>query len=129
MPALNYKTQFAPMVENGLCAKPDPQIPIKRQTIRAGNRIKVGDTLIHYVGQRTKQCRKLGKSTCRSADFIEIQDPYLEHVNTIHVRGHFLTPAQATELAIADGFKTLEQFFEFFRYQHGFPFRGQLIEW
>jgi hypothetical protein len=38
-------------------------------------------------------------------------------------------PAEIDRLARADGFSNAEQFFEFFRYQHGFPFAGQLIEW
>ena len=47
MPILNYKKQFAPLVESG-------------------------DRLYHYTGLRTKACRKLLESTCLFADRIDI---------------------------------------------------------
>ena len=60
MPLLGFKKQFAPLVEEGQ----------KRQTIRAkrrdGRNPHAGETLFLYTGLRTKSCRKLGISGCKS---------------------------------------------------------------
>lgn len=128
MPALNFKPQFAPMVENGLCGSPDPAIPLKRQTIRAGSRIKAGDKLILYTGQRTSQCRKLGEAVCRAAREITLRDTeYFGVFVNLDKVTRFAKEIEA--LAIADGFKNADQFIEFFRCQYGLPLVGQLIEW
>ena len=68
MPALNFKAEFAPLVESGE----------KRQTIRKlrkdGRDPKVGDALYLYTGMRTKKCRKLGIAPCESVQPIEIDE-------------------------------------------------------
>jgi hypothetical protein len=49
MVALNFQPRFADLVE----------VRTKRQTIRRSDRVKVGDRLQLYTGQRTAACRKL----------------------------------------------------------------------
>lgn len=116
MPALNFKARFADAVERGT----------KRQTIRAKRKhpIKVGDRLYHYTGMRTKACRKLAEQDCTHVRGIEIKHP-----DGVIVDGIRLSRSGATALARRDGFETVEDFIEFFRAEHGLPFRGDLIEW
>jgi len=68
MPALNFKSRFAPAVELGLA---NPLAPgAKRCTIRATRKRPIcpGDRLSLYTGMRTKACRKLGEAECRTVD-------------------------------------------------------------
>jgi len=122
MPALSFKAQFAPLVESGQ----------KRQTIRAWRKrpIKVGQRLYLYAGMRTKACRKLGESECTEAIPIEIQgyswDARLGQVVLWHE--FLLWQYEVRQIAVADGFETVEEFFKFFS-PDGEKFEGQLIKW
>ncbi|XPS85589.1 hypothetical protein Dvar_36070 [Desulfosarcina variabilis str. Montpellier] len=119
VPILNYKKQFAPLVESGE----------KRQTIRAMRKrpFKAGDRLYHYTGLRTKACRKLLESTCLFADRIDI----LPH-GTVFIN-NWLCEGPMKNLAVADGFRRegheWEDMLAFFTQTHGLPFTGQLIRW
>jgi len=113
MPALNYKKQFAPLVVSGK----------KMQMIRSERKrpFRVGDTLYHYTGLRTKQCRNLGISQCHQVDDIEI------YADTITVNGEHLDLDEMILLARRDGFGMLHNLYEFF--ENRMPFRGQIIHW
>ena len=115
MPAINFKKQFADLVESGE----------KRQTIRLVWKypIKSGDTLYLKIGMRTKQCRKLGEAICKSVQPIKI-NPCSVILNEKNISGNAIS-----ELAKADGFKRYRDFFEFFEKQYGLPFKGVLIKW
>jgi len=119
VPILNYKKQFAPLVESGE----------KRQTIRAMRKrpFKAGDRLYHYTGLRTKACRKLLESTCLFADRIDI----LPH-GTVFIN-NWLCEGPMKNLAVADGFRRKghewQDMLAFFTQTHGLPFTGQLIRW
>ena len=115
MPLLNYKKQFAPLVESGE----------KRQTIRAMRKrpFNPGDRLYHYTGLRTRSCRKLLESDCISADKIDIIPHGTVFINDLRRTGSM------EEFAAADGFDTWEDMLEFFERTHGLPFTGQLIMW
>lgn len=67
MAALSYKGQFVDYVEAGLQPTPKKGTRIKRQTIRNLRKhpIKVGETLHHFYGMRTKWCRN--KHTVKTA--------------------------------------------------------------
>lgn len=121
MPALNYKKEFAALVESGK----------KRQTIRAlrkdGRDPKPGDTLHHYTGMRTRACRKLLESSCRSVHPVTIFG--VADLTEITVDGILLSGAEVRRLAIADGFDTAHAFLQFFRDNHGLPFHGRMIKW
>ena len=88
MPILNYRKEFAPLVESGE----------KRLTIRAMRKrpFKSGDRLFHYTGLRTKACRKLLESTCLFADRIDI----IPH-GTVFIN-NWLCDGPMKNLAVAD---------------------------
>ena len=117
MAAYNFKKRFAPLVESGE----------KRQTIRAerkdGRKPRIGETLYLYTGMRTKGCRRLLKSQCQSVEEIKIFN------NIIIVSGTWLEPYEVAALTRDDGFENENEFFEFFKEEHGLPFRGLLIKW
>lgn len=115
MPLLNYKPQFAILVESGG----------KRQTIRAQRKypVKHGDRLYHYTGLRTKASRKLGESDASMVQEITIKN------RTVLIDGQSLYLPSIEELARLDGFESVDAFFEFFDASHEAPFRGQLIGW
>lgn len=115
MPALNFQNQFAGPVASRR----------KRQTIRANRArpFREGDTLYLYTGMRTKACRKLGEATARMVREITITE------TAVKLDGQAISPAALGELARADGFRSVSEFRDFFRSNHGLPFRGQLIQW
>lgn len=122
MTAYNFKVQFADDVESGR----------KTQTIRAyrkdGRTPSPGGTLQLFTGQRTNNCRKLRDATC-----ISIQHIYINHYGgslpIVKLDKQRLAPAQVADLATADGFNRVMEMLDFFRANHGLPFRGLLIKW
>lgn len=134
MPLLGFKKRFAPMVENGLKEHPDPAIAIKRQSIRAkrrdGRNPHAGETLYLYTGLRTKQCRKLGQTPCKSTTEIVVAR------SGICLAGQWITPAEADQIAIADGFNSYSELWDFMEREHHMMaiedtsgFWGLLIKW
>ena len=113
MPALNFKKEFADLVESGK----------KTQTIRRPWKrpIYTGDKLYLYTGMRTKSCRKLGEGVCKSVKQITISSD--GWVNVDHIE------FPASRIAYKDGFNSVEDFIGFFLKRYGLPFRGILIEW
>lgn len=117
MVAYNFKACFAPLVESRQ----------KRQTIRAEGKRKhahPGDRLQLYTGMRTKACRKLTEAECTSTHEIEIRDR-----SELRIDGISQTPTEQEQLALADGFDSLQAFHDFFQSVHGLPFKGRLIRW
>lgn len=116
MVAYNFKAQFVPQVE----------ALIKLQTIRGHRKrhAQPGEAIQLYTGMRTRVCRKLvtPDPICLSVRPIEI-------ASRVNVDGSLLVGNQVDEFAIADGFESAEEFFEFFRIIHGLPFQGVVIEW
>ena len=117
MPALNYKKEFALKVESGE----------KQQTIRAyrkdGRDPKKGDTLYHFIGQRTIACRKLLESICKATldIIIDKESLYLESL--------LMSESAKKTIATLDGFKNYNEFQGFFEKHYGLPFHGLLITW
>ena len=128
MPALNFQERWVEKIVDGS----------KHQTIRANRKrpIKVGDRLVIYIGQRTKECRKIGTGVCSSISFIRMsgrrQIP--QGLTTVHVDGRKLHTFDVDELALADGFVTLcgsadsIRFLAFFLSTRD-SFDGQIIKW
>lgn len=114
MPALNYENRFATDVESGR----------KRSTIRAKRKhpIRIGQTLYHYTGMRTKACRKLREDICTMEREIHINK------GCVKLDGVSLASEAIEKLAKADGFESKAAFYAYFE-KAGFPFRGQLVEW
>jgi hypothetical protein len=133
MPSLSYKGRFVDYVEAGLNENAKPTDRIKRQTIRNFRKypVKPGDTLYHYYAQRTKWCRKLGESICKSADQITIRanSVRIKHANGVHI---ITNKGSLDAFAYADGFANWREMIRWWKLTHGpkcFPFTGQLIMW
>lgn len=124
MPALNYHARFAPLVESGE----------KLQTIRATRKVSIvaGDTLYHYTGMRTQACRRLGVSTCKSANQIDIirrHDQRYVFLQDCPGGGQRrLLTIEVVALAQADGFPDVDAFYAWFIANTG-HFTGHLIKW
>lgn len=118
MPAYNFKYRFARKVESGK----------KLHTIRArrkdGNRPQVGAPFYGYEGMRTKKCRRLVASRITGVQAVRI-----EPEGGIYIDGRRLPVMEADRFAVADGFTSVTELFEFFRDTHGLPFEGDLIHW
>ena len=127
MPSLNFKKRFAGMVEEGLKPEKERTGRIKGQTIRAFRKDcrnpRIGDTLYLFTGMRTKSCRRLGQTVCKSVKQITV-DQY-----GINVAGRWLGPIARDNLAVADGFSCFTEMREFFEKEHGLPFDGLLYKW
>lgn len=118
MPAFNFKYRFARKVETGE----------KRHTIRAprkdGKLPNVGDAFYGYEGMRTRKCRKLLTSSITG-----VQSVRIELEGGIYIDGRKLAVKEADRLAVADGFTSVTELYEFFKAEHGLPFEGHLIHW
>lgn len=120
MPAYNFQSQFAALVESGA----------KRSTIRPwrkdGRDPKTGDTLYLYTGMRRKECRRLLTAMCLAAAPIEVNSA---RRYVIADTGKRLTEEQLTTLAKGDGFESVDAFFAFFAGRYGPIVCGLLINW
>lgn len=127
MPSLNFKKEFATMVESGK----------KRQTIRKlGKRnYRPGQTAYLYTGQRTKECRQLWHGFYKGTPpAIKSVEPIViwerdSGIREIQINTRRLYFEEKVDLARADGFNLLIYFYQFFEREHGFPFHGLLIKW
>lgn len=127
MPALNFKTQFADDVEDG----------IKCQSVRALRNdgrphCKRGDTLKLYTGMRTKNCRLLYTATVTRVGTVRIEATkmYLDGQrlpSIIYSRDQ--TEPTDNEFAEADGFPSFMDMSAWFEKTHGLPFEGVVIYW
>jgi len=117
MTAYNFKAQFAGDVESGK----------KRQTIRAERKDRrvprAGEELQLYTGMRTKGCRKLRDVICDQVSEVSMSECGMK------MDGIALAPLYIEEIAILDGFESIEAFRDYFKDTYGFPFHGHLIKW
>lgn len=137
MPALNFQAQWADAVELGARFANCEIAPVamldlipKRTTIRRPGRVKPGDTLHLFTGQRTKECRKLGQALCLAVTPITIGEPD-EYGPVIFLAGRGPSPAECEALARLDtaGLWGAAELITFFRDTYGLPFKGELICW
>lgn len=117
MVAYNFQPRFIPAVSSGQ----------KCQTIRAiGKRrhARPGELVQLYTGMRTRNCQKLIEHdpTCIKVMPVSI-------ASGVTVDGLTLIGGQVDAFAIADGFDSAEEFFDFFRRLHSSPFEGVVIVW
>ena len=125
MPLLNFRPEFAALVESG----------VKRQTIRKrrkdGRDPQPFDRLYLYTGLRTKNARKLGEAWCRSVEPVRIRK--IRGATSIRLKRRRkwveLELDEAQRLARADGLESLLAFRQWFERVHGLPFEGLLIRW
>jgi hypothetical protein len=118
MPAYNFQHRFAVKVGSGA----------KRHTIRAprkdGKRPQVGQPFRAYTGMRTKNCEPILFTHISRVQAVNIAED-----GAVYVDGQRLKVEDADKLAVADGFTSVTEFFEFFRDTYGLPFAGDLIHW
>lgn len=116
MVAFNFSPEFAPLVE----------ARIKRQTIRRSDRVRVGQQLQLYTGQRTAACRKLvtPDPVCTVTTYVHLSADDIVLGSTKHA------PRGFDEFARADGFRDYAEMWRWFssRYEVS-HFRGRLIKW
>lgn len=116
MPALNFKKQFAQLVESGE----------KRQTIRRIGKSHgwlEGARLALYTGQRTAYCRKLGEAKIAAIRRLTIYEA------GVYLNGEQLVGEALIAFVRADGFNSVDEFFAFFRDHYGLPFVGRVVYW
>jgi hypothetical protein len=124
MPQILFQPRFVPAVESGE----------KRQTIRLPrkkNPIYPGDNLIlgTWTGKpyRSKVRRLREGEMCLSVELIEIGEYKKDY--GIVVAGKRLRIGGKMKLAKADGFRSIWDMIDWFRENHGLPFRGVVIRW
>ena len=113
---LSFKPEFQQLVREGK----------KTQTIRLkGKRPpRPGDKLYLFTGLRTKKCKRLGETRCS-----QVQDITIVGLSEVYVNGKLLTPGRIDSLARKDGFRTLYDFYGFFKSHYDLPFKGVVIKW
>ena len=118
MPAYNFMERWMPKILDGSKAQ-----TIRRKRKRA---TRPGDMLALYVGQRTRQCRLIGRAPCVRVTPVVIY-PYSYFIK---VNGFILAPQRTNMLAKRDGFDNLVEFFDFFkRYGDSCLEDFEIIEW
>lgn len=116
MVALNFQAQFAPLVE----------ARTKRQTIRRSDRVRVGQRLQLYTGQRTAACRRLATPdpVCTVVTYVHLSIDDIVLGSTKHA------PRNFDEFARADGFGDYSEMWRWFQKTYGMThFIGKLIKW
>jgi len=141
MPAFSYKERFVDFVEEGLRLKPRKGKRVKRCTIRNFRKhvTKKGDTLYHFFALRTKWCRRLGTSICKSNRNIIINHHAIfiakEESGYPEWKGSYQEikkPDELNAFAYADGFEDWEHMKRWWIMTHGpgcFPFVGTHTQW
>lgn len=119
MPAYNFKERFAKKVASG------EKLHTIRATRKDGHRPRIGQPMHAYNGLRTKKTKLLLRSTVSKVDRISIA---VDGSIVVEGRGK-LTVDEAHALAMADGFTSATELYEFFKETHGLPFEGDLIHW
>ena len=116
--------RFAPLVKAG--TKPHT-IRLKRKLYP----VQVGDLLSlrewSGVPYRSKQIL-LREEVCTAVKPVKITFRF-GHVLFCVGKNNPLYTEQANALAVADGFRDVDEMLEWFEATHGLPFRGVLIEW
>ena len=126
MPALNFKAQFVPKIQDGT----------KRHTIRATRKVPVkrGDALYLYCGMRHKGAFRILPDAVKCTETQTIQIQSLVGGVRIVIDGNELAEDEMQRLAQADGFENLAAFYHFWQTTHGdaqghVNFAGQIIHW
>lgn len=95
----------------------------KRQTIRRAGpkwaKVKAGDKLTLYTGLRTKQCRKLGEAVVESITPITLSPCNASCGVYTALAVFWLNRWDLEDLAAADGFTSLDDFWNFFAAHYG----------
>lgn len=139
MPAINFQAQWADAVEYGALlansavgeavsfakSVTDGLLLPKRTTIRRPGRARPGQTLYLFTGQRTAQCRSLGRALCLAVTTVYVVD------DSIRLNSQWLTFEETATLARLDtaGLWEASELIDFLKKSYDLPFRGELICW
>lgn len=121
MVAYSFKARFAAPILSGT----------KRQTVRADRKrhARQGEELQLYTGMRTKQCRLIGRATCRSV----LPIAFNFKAGRVTVEGLFTigTAAELDAFAVSDGFADWSELRGFWKAEHGAieRFSGVIVHW
>jgi hypothetical protein len=123
MPAYNFQSQFVPKILDR--SKPHTIRKCRKRPTR------VGDRLYLYEGLRTKAARMIAISECVKVERIVI---YLsDYHKVMRVLGDdmiSMTASEVESLALADGFDSTDDFFQFFkRYKAKVLIGFEIIHW
>jgi hypothetical protein len=119
MPSFNFKPQFANKVKRN--TKPGTVRQVRKKPM------KVGDTMHCFTGMRTRDCKKIVSRPCVAIVDIHINSGWAGHC-VIKLNGKqddFITGSFAKD----DGFKSSEEFLQFFRTTYSLPFTGHWYLW
>lgn len=122
MPSYNFKPQFADAIRTGA----------KRQTIRARGKRKppkAGEIAHCFTGLRTQHVSRLGSFPIESAEPISISAAGRTVSMPRDGCWQELDGDELQQLAQADGFVSVDDFFLFFQTEHNLTFSGYLIKW
>lgn len=114
---LAFKKQFVEPILKGS----------KIHTIREDkhNRWKKHNTIHFATGVRTKNYNCFNEDICYSVQTIEINRTYFKGAEIVIVDNRILEDSEILRLAKNDGFKTKNDFFEWFNTD----FKGKIIHW
>lgn len=119
MPAYNFQKQFVAMILSG--KKPHTiRKPRKRPT-------KVGDTIMMFVGMRTKRCFQFAEARCIKVTPI-LLDPFGQTIINRETN-QFFTKDELADLARHDGFEHFGLMFHFFTRYKKSELEMEIIEW
>lgn len=109
---------------------PHLRVHPKIHTIRRGNRWKAGMSIQMATGVRTKNYHCFNDGLPMLQTVISVQNIYINNIFDdqygVKVDGKELTQEQIEELAKNDGFDTVAEFWDFFKWE---DFVGQIIHW
>ena len=125
MVAYSFKARFAAPITAGT----------KRQTIRAPRKrhARPGEEVQLYTGMRTRQCRLVGRATCRAVRRVQIEITDVDWANYVEIDG--VPVADLDAFARSDGFADWSDMVAFWRKEHPssdpdrLSFSGVMIEW
>lgn len=114
MVAINFSPEFADAVAAGR----------KTQTIRETARVKAGQAIQLYTGQRTKACRKLGDAECIDCTYVGL------NARGVTLGDASKFPRDIDDFARADGFPNYVAMWNWFFDRYDTPsFTGVIIRW
>lgn len=115
-----FKPQFAWLVQAGL--KCQTVRPVPKRMPQTGDRISL--RMWEGLPYRSKQV-VLKESVITAVESIEITPEGWVWIKDFRIK----TRHDFEQFALADGFNTPEAFLEWFKTNHGLPFRGIVLKW
>ncbi len=124
MAAYNFQSRFVGPIKRRTKTQTIRRIG-KRRHARPGEQVQL------YIGMRTKKCKKIMTDPiCLFAKPITIIIGPTGFFESISIDGAMLPRRHWSKFAAADGFASIDDFYQCFKSMHGVcKFRGVLIQW